>query len=980
MTDSQNTIDTLFKAIQNACPIGIWSQGISFARNRSVMEDSSKPDEIILRIMLPNRPVSPKVTLWPEDLDWHCDCGSREDPCSHVAAAIIAVKNNELREQTNSIVYRFQRAEGTLLFSRWMKGPKGETELIGSLVSQIGGTHSGRIKSSITVATKADYAVENALGNFKKGVLEREIMTKLIISLENCTNIEIDGHPIKACSRPMGITATVSDSDQGFILIGLRDAAITEIFRNGAVLCGNELHPTAQIDLTDHEKSLLNGEPHYFDRNNIDILVSDIIPSLRKKIPLQILTSRLPKIDKSIPRIVLKADTIDNTTLSVTPILIYGNPPIAEIHSDKLHSIIADILPERDKAAEKLLLHKLRSELNLQLDQHVIFKGEAAVSFSSRIKSWDVLGDNFNNFLPIDLIPKIKIDNGVFDLYFASNISGRGNNKADSVASLKAWRENIFFVPLIEGGWGKLPIDWLNKYGDTISRFIAAKDDKGRLPPWLVPSALDFCFETDQAVPENLQSLKYLLNNFDHIPSQEPPTGLKADLRLYQKQGINWLCFMRDNKLGALLADDMGLGKTLQALCVIRGRTLIITPTSVLGSWADQIEQFRPDLNFQIYHGSKRTIDRSIKVTITSYAILRLDQVKLCSEEWDTVILDESQFIKNPESLVANAVYNLQSSFRFALTGTPVENRLDDLWSQFRFLNPGLLGGLEYFRENYTRPIAFGNKQASEKLRKLIKPFILRRLKTDVMSELPPRIETVIQCELNEQEIDVYKALLISNKAEVIRHLESGGSVFAALELLLRLRQTCCHLSLVPGHNAESSSKIELLKETLADSLQSGHKALVFSQWTSLLDLIEPHLKAMQIAYLRLDGSTINRDYIIKSFQNESGPPVLLISLKAGGYGLTLTAADHVFLMDPWWNPSVEDQAADRTHRIGQKRAVLIHKIITTGTIEEGILRLQKKKQQIASSVLQGTESAFALTREDLMELLDENKNEQENS
>ncbi|RLB47333.1 MAG: helicase, partial [Deltaproteobacteria bacterium] len=341
--------------------------------------------------------------------------------------------------------------------------------------------------------------------------------------------------------------------------------------------------------------------------------------------------------------------------------------------------------------------------------------------------------------------------------------------------------------------------------------------------------------------------------------------------------------------------------------------------------------------------------------------------------DWSTVVLDEAQHIKNPSSQVAQAACKLPARFRIALTGTPIENRLEDLWSQLHFLNPGLLGGLSDFRERYARPIADGDAEVTARLRQRVRPFVTRRLKREVESELPARTDVILHCTLSEEERAAYDAVRAATREEVVRQLAKGQGVLQALEALLRLRQAACHTGLLPGHEAPTSSKVSLLLETLEGALAEGHRALVFSQWTSLLDRVEPHLEAASIEFSRLDGSTRNRGDVVRNFQSDDGPPVMLISLKAGGTGLTLTRADHVFLLDPWWNPAVEDQAADRIHRIGQEHPVLVHRLVAENTVEESLLRLQERKRTLSSSVLDGGDGGggpTGLTREDLIELL----------
>ena len=319
---------------------------------------------------------------------------------------------------------------------------------------------------------------------------------------------------------------------------------------------------------------------------------------------------------------------------------------------------------------------------------------------------------------------------------------------------------------------------------------------------------------------------------------------------------------------------------------------------------------------------------------------------------------------------MARAAYGLAGDFRVAMTGTPLENRLDELWSLAHFTNRGLLGGRRDFDDRYARPIADGEAGAAARLRERLRPFLLRRLKRDVAPELPPRTDAVLRVTLDERERGVYDAVRAATRADVIALLDGGGSVMAALEALLRLRQAACHPALVPGQQARSSSKLETLVEALENAAADGHKALVFSQWTSLLDLIEPALAAAEIPFTRLDGTTRDRGGVVAQFQAADGPPVMLLSLKAGGVGLNLTAADHVFLVDPWWNPATEDQAADRAHRIGQDRPVMVYRLVATDTVEERILALQERKRSLAAAALGGADVGAPLTKADLLELL----------
>jgi SNF2 family DNA or RNA helicase len=518
-----------------------------------------------------------------------------------------------------------------------------------------------------------------------------------------------------------------------------------------------------------------------------------------------------------------------------------------------------------------------------------------------------------------------------------------------------------------------LPADWLARHGHLVADLLAARDEEKKLGVAALMSMGPLCDALEAPRPPELARLAPLFGEFTGIPRSRLPDGLNASLRHYQQDGVDWLTFLRDAELGAVLADDMGLGKTLQTICVLRGRALVVCPKSVVYNWVDEIARFRPGLRTAVYQGPKRQIDPKADVTLMTYSMLRLDSERLAEEPWDIVVLDEGQAIKNLGSQTARAAFALKGKFRLLLSGTPVENRLEELWSAMHFANPGLLGGVSDFQQRYASPIASGEPESAARLRAKIRPFLLRRTKREVLPELPPRTDMVLHVELDEKERSVYDAVRVATKRSVTEKLAEGGSggVLAALEALLRLRQAACHSGLVPGQQAETSSKIERLIEALEDAVAEGHKALVFSQWTSLLDRIEPHLHEAKIRFGRLDGSTRDRGAVVDEFQADAGPPVLIVSLKAGGTGINLTAADHVFLMDPWWNPAVEEQAADRTHRIGQTRPVMVYRMVSKDTVEEGILALQERKRRIADVALGDAGQAGGITREELLALLD---------
>jgi SNF2 family DNA or RNA helicase len=625
-------------------------------------------------------------------------------------------------------------------------------------------------------------------------------------------------------------------------------------------------------------------------------------------------------------------------------------------------------VPIRDAVEEARLVRDLATRLGLRPNEARVLNGEAAVHFTVKIRGWATTGSGAVAFTPAaTLVPTAQSVAGELNLRF--NTEHGKEASAESV--VEAWGRGAGYVRLIDGGWGALPTEWLAQHGDALVRLLSERRDGEPIPAKLLPEVADICDSLGIGCPDYFARLREALHDVESIPAATLPGDLTAQLRPYQRTGVNWLAFLRDHRLGALLADDMGLGKTLQTMCVLDRGALIVCPTSVLSSWREQLARFRTSLRVSTYHGPQRVLDSSADVVLTSYAILRLDREKLSAVQWNTVVLDEAQTIRNPMSQVAQAAFNLTSIHSISLSGTPIENSVDDLWSQFHFLNRGLLGSYREFQDTYGAAIRAGDISVARTVHKRVAPFILRRLKRTVAKELPPKTEVVLECELDEAERSAYEAVLAGTKSEVLRLLDQGEGVFSILEVLLRLRQACCHRGLLPGHSAESSTKVDLLLESLKQSAEMGHRALVFSQWTSMLDRIEPHLESAGISFSRIDGSTEGREEIVQQFQSPEGPTVMLLSLKAGGLGITLTSADHVYIVDPWWNPAVEDQAADRAYRIGQENPVIVHRLVARGTIEERILELQQRKRAVMEAVVGGAGGEMALSRSELLDLLD---------
>lgn len=512
--------------------------------------------------------------------------------------------------------------------------------------------------------------------------------------------------------------------------------------------------------------------------------------------------------------------------------------------------------------------------------------------------------------------------------------------------------------------------------GEELRRRLKVLDDlleeskKGlRLSPLAVPSMAELDLNL-QADADFVRARERFEEANTYLP--ETPAALQADLRDYQLEGYRWLSQRARAGVGACLADDMGLGKTVQVLALMielqsQGAHLVICPLSVTAHWRDQIFQFAPGLRPLLYEGKDRaSLLRDLHpgdVVICSYRLLLQDQELFEAIGWNVALIDEAQCVKNPHAQTSRAVFALKAAYRMATTGTPVENRVTELWSIFRFLNPGLLGQLASFRRRFE-----GQNRASQRqLRRLLAPFLLRRTKGQVLSELPPRTEITLPVVLSDGERSLYE--LERRKAQ--KAMEEPGGALQSLAFLTRLRQACCHPGLLVDHTDLGSAKFAAFFELLEDLQAGRHRCLVFSQFTSLLALLEVELQARGVSYLTLDGSTpvAERRRRVADFQGGVGD-LFLISLKAGGTGLTLTAADYVVHLDPWWNPASEDQASDRAHRIGQTRPVTIYRFVARDTVEEKVVGLHGVKRKLAHEVLDGREQAAPLSAAEIRSLL----------
>ncbi|MCH7505408.1 DEAD/DEAH box helicase [PVC group bacterium] len=520
-------------------------------------------------------------------------------------------------------------------------------------------------------------------------------------------------------------------------------------------------------------------------------------------------------------------------------------------------------------------------------------------------------------------------------------------------------------------------------------------DKSGRTSLWHLPflvSEIGRDPSIQLTMDPELEKIWGEIKNFRGIEKKTLPKEVNRVLRDYQKKGLDWLCFLRSFGFSGILADDMGLGKTLQVLSLLAkkkknsGPSLVVCPTSLVWNWFEEIQKFLPSLKAVIIHGPSRheqfeKIPR-MDLAITSYALVKKDLDRHLQHHYRYVVLDEAQMIKNQDSLVAKAVKKLNARYRLALSGTPIENNLMELWSIFDFLMKGYLLSESAFRKKYERPITKdGCPETLKRLRRKIYPFVLRRVKEDVLDELPDKIEQTIHSELSPVQIQIYKKILKHYRSQIVETVHRRGferSRITILTALLRLRQICCHPGLVDpaliDHNMHDdiSGKFDALRDIVRKILQNKQKVLVFSQFTKMLDIMEEWIQKEGIMYTRLDGHTKNRQEVVQRFVDHVPSGVFLMSLKAGGLGLNLECANHVILYDPWWNPAVEEQAIDRAHRMGQKTVVHAYRLISLGTIEEKVRALQKKKEDLFDCVIKTNQDMVrSLSWEDVKLLFD---------
>lgn len=682
---------------------------------------------------------------------------------------------------------------------------------------------------------------------------------------------------------------------------------------------------------------------------------------------------------------------IDVRADGISPPVIFLAP---EEGQKRIRCIRTDIVAQQ-QAVQLLLDHGLSPD---ETGERFIATGENAIHFWSEgiaalPKSWkryipeELMGSRVRS---TPLAMKARVSSGVDWLNVKITWEADGVD-VDRTEIERCLREGKKYVRLSDNSYVPLDTDRVQALIDREVELITSAGKQGKLPLSQAGRVQELLQQADvQSVAATTKALFKKLADLSEIKKIRKPRGLKATLRPYQEEGLSWLRFLHDIGSGGVLADDMGLGKTIQTIALLLSlhaskdtgpiRALIVAPTSVVSNWHREIEKFAPTLKVALWHGSARKEQESelsdANVIITSYALLRRDIELLKSQDLEYAILDEAQAIKNPLSATAHAAKELTARHRLALTGTPIENRLSEIWSIFDFVSPGLLGPLQKFEERYARPIDQGDSKQAARLRAVIHPFILRRTKLEVAKDLPEKLEFDQLIDMTPEQKAIYLNVLREVRAQVMGEVERVGVAKSQIHILAgltKLRQAACDprlLGLPRELRNEDSGKLVALRELVDEVETGGHKVLIFSQFVSMLKIMAAALDEDKVRYEYLDGSTLDRADRIDRFQEDPTISVFLISLKAGGSGLNLTAADTVIHFDPWWNPAVEEQATDRAHRIGQKKVVSVYRLVAAGTIEEKILQLKQKKKDLVASVLgEDAGGAKKLTKADLDEL-----------
>ncbi|MDD9951672.1 MAG: DEAD/DEAH box helicase [Zetaproteobacteria bacterium] len=967
--------------LRDGADTSTWSKGVGLAREHCVQKKQS-----VYHVTDPKNCVTYQAELHLQEEDWNCSCHSDEDPCAHVIASAIAEHHQKFAttESTpqsdrlfTNIEYRFHHSQHGVWLERYWRDHEGTKtqQILGSIGSYTSGRKKLPFPGTISV-DQADWEVDQLLKNTttaQETPLDPLTLSKAIPLLSQTSHLSWQGRAVQLHEERKFECLKIRDYGPGIIIQIVPHPQLEQEICDGACWMGGKLTgyrklPPKSVGLS---PASLHSKGQHLGREDALSYISKWLKKIREYTEVDYAGKNLPQLYTVAVRPGIYVEMLHGEkSFRLTPCITYGNPAIARVHNNRLIPLHQRI-PHRNTRAEENIPKRWNnlfpnwpfkeprdfSTREILQHRHDFFRPQM-VLLGSGLSSIESLRH------PTELQDPQLIfhENGCRLAGKASSSSALTTCEFELTESLQGWDATRGLLSMPNGKWAKLPAIWLERYRPILEEMLERK------PNASTRKALQYTYALQENTLDKQTRTTFTLNGYDNY-SPQVPQQLQAKLRPYQKEGVLWLQKLQHFQLGGLLADDMGLGKTLQACSTLTHQSLVVVPRSLIQNWAHEIEKFRPDLNTYIYHGHTRNLETFQKipnaVLLTSYQTLRADIQHFSDQAFAAVILDEAQTIKNRTSLVHQAVLQLQAKFKLALTGTPVENSPEDLVNIFRFIIPGL---------HLTSPITQSGapKEELNSMRRKIEPFILRRTKDKVAQDLPEKIEQNILCELSEKEQHLYAALSLSTQQQIYQSQGQAGQM-KIFELLLRLRQAACHPRLLPGSftaNGHTSTKIEILLDMLQANLAHGQKSLIFSQWTTFLDLIGTQLQERNILYRRIDGSTKDRGNEVDQFQSDPQVSCMLLSLKAAGTGLNLTAAENVYIMDPWWNPAAENQAADRAHRIGQDKTVMVTRFIAKGTVEEKMVQLAEQKRYLASALTNNTAEAAKLNKEDLLSVL----------
>lgn len=793
------------------------------------------------------------------------------------------------------------------------------------------------------------------------------------------------------------------------ILIGETTLSLSELIQlnEGLILNENKIISAENIDVVNVLRLFNKTESISISKEDWNHYLENTLLPLSTLVPIQFDESLKKTINNIEPELHLQLRETEKM-LSFKPLFVYDGIEkewLDYSNAITAHDGLVTIYPRNESAEQTFLttmryMHPLMQESrrsrSFLLPANEALKGGWYFSFMEKLQEANVQVSGFQTLKQMRINPyrpktQMHFGSGI-DWFDADMEIAFGDQKANIEEVKKALLKKENFVSLTDGTVGLLPDEWMQKYGMMI-KLSQVKDGKLRLKKYHFSVIEQLTYEIDDihVVKELKEKQQRLANyDFDNDDTSIIPHNINATLRPYQQAGFKWMQFLNYTSWGGILADDMGLGKTLQTLSILQQyknekekvKYLVVCPTTLMYNWENEIKKFAPTITYHIYHSASRNSSGASFINadliITTYGTLRSD-IKMLSEiEFDYVVLDESQAIKNPVSQVAKATLLLQAKNKLALSGTPVQNNTFDLYSQMNFLNPGMLGSADFFRNEFANPIdKMQDADAQTELRKLIYPFLLRRTKEQVAPDLPEKTETVLFCEMGAKQRKIYDAYRNLYRSKILDEIDTVGIAKSQLSILtglMKLRQICDSPAILNEDELYENHSVkinELVREITENT--GNHKALVFSQFIGMLSLIKEELDRINVPYVYFDGSstTTEREKAIQQFQNDESCRVFLISLKAGGVGLNLTAADYVYIVDPWWNPAVEQQAIDRTHRIGQTKNIFAYRLICKDTIEEKIMLLQQRKLNLVKGLI-ADENAFLkkLTKDDVAYLL----------